>query len=275
VPAVAEPIAVVMGGLFTTGALWSGATLYRALGGAGGALAVALAYSNVVFAGASTFWVFNILASVVRAPGTCSCPRRRGGWGRRASRPLAGADRRLGAPPAPGDRGRGRGPGGLLDRAGSLVLLGYLAAGRGFVRLLIAGLRIRWRLLSDILRLGLPGSLNTIQANLTVVLLAGLVRPFGTFALAGYGMGVRLAGRVLWPLVAGFARLLTAALGGWLAIHSLGGGPSGLFLAIALSLVVSGTTVAVAIRAGAWSRAPIPKTPAEVARHAAGTRWRR
>jgi hypothetical protein len=156
-----------------------------------------------------------------------------------------------------------------------LVLLGYLAAGRGFVRLLIAGLRIRWRLLSDILRLGLPGSLNTIQANLTVVLLAGLVRPFGTFALAGYGMGVRLAGLVLWPLVAGFARLLTAALGGWLAIHWLGGGSSGLVLAIALSLVVSGTTVAVAIRAGACSRAPIPKTPAEVARHAAGTWWGR
>jgi hypothetical protein len=37
---------------------------------------------------------------------------------------------------------------------------------------------------------------------------------------------------------------------GWLAIHWLGAGLSGLFLAVALSLVVFGTTVAVTIRAG-------------------------
>jgi Na+-driven multidrug efflux pump len=35
---------------------------------------VALAYSNVVFAGASTFWVFNILASVVRGAGNMLLP---------------------------------------------------------------------------------------------------------------------------------------------------------------------------------------------------------
>jgi Na+-driven multidrug efflux pump len=67
-------IAVVMGGLFTTGALWSGPALYRALGGTGRALDVALAYSNVVFAGASAFWVFNILAGVVRGAGNMLLP---------------------------------------------------------------------------------------------------------------------------------------------------------------------------------------------------------
>lgn len=238
------------------------------------------------------------------------------------------------------------------------MLLGYLASGRGLVRLSLSRLRIRGAVLSDILRVGMPGSLNTIQVNLTVVLLTGLVGSFGTAALAGYGMGARLeylqiplvfglgsalvtmvgtnvgagqvararriawtgaamadaatgdiglaaamfphawlglfshhpgvlsagttylrrvspaygfvglglalyfasqgAGRVLWPLLAGFARLLTAAVGGWVAIHWLGGGLPGLCLAITLSLVVLGTTVAVATWAGAWaSRGPI------------------
>jgi MATE family, multidrug efflux pump len=357
-------IAVVMGVLFTTGALWSGPRLYRALGGAGGALDVALSYSNVVFAGASAFWVFNILASVVRGAGNMVLP---------AGIVVGGAAVTLTVSPA---LIIGWGPlphlgvtGAALAlvayyATGSLILLGYLGSGRGLVRLSVAGLWIRWRLLSDILRVGLPGSLNNIQTNLTVVLLTGLVGPFGTFALAGYGMGARLeylliplvfglgsalvtmvgtnvgagqlaraqriawvgaamagaltggiglaaaifphawlglfsehpdvlgvgtaylhlvgpaygflglglglyfasqgAGRVLWPLVAGFARLVTAAVGGWLAIHWLGGGLSGFFLAIALSLTVFGTTVAVAVRAGAWEpRAPITRTSAE------------
>jgi Na+-driven multidrug efflux pump len=327
---------------------------------------VALAYSNVVFAGASAFWVFNILASVVRGAGNMLLP---------AGIVVGGAAVTLAVSPAlivgwgPLPRLGVVGAATALVAyyaAGSLLLLGYLASGRGLVRLSFADLRIRRPLLSDILRVGLPGSLNTIQANLTVVCLTGLVGPFGTFALAGYGMGARLeylliplvfglgsalvtmigtnvgagelaraqriawvgaamagavtggigltaavvpgawlglftehpdvlgagttylhrvgpaygfvglglalyfasqgAGRVLWPLVAGFARLLTAAGGGWLAIHGLGAGLPGLFLAIALSLVVFGTTVAVAIRAGAWrSRAPTPPPSTEAA----------
>jgi MATE family, multidrug efflux pump len=354
-------IAVVMGSLFTTGALWSGPALYRALGGTGGALAVALAYSNVVFAGAIAFWVFNILASVIRGAGNMLLP---------AGVVVGGAVVTLGLSPAlivgwgPFPRLGVVGAASALVAyyvAGSLILLGYLASGRGLVRLSTASLPIRWRLLFEILRVGLPASLNTIQTNLTIVLLTGLVGPFGTLALAGYGMGARLeylliplvfglgsalvtmvgtnvgagrlaraqriawvgagmagavtgaiglaatlvprawlglftehpavlaigtaylgrvapaygfvglglalyfasqgAGRVLWPLVAGFARLVTAAAGGWAAIHGFGAGLSGLFLAIALSLVVYGTTVTVAIRAGAWRlREPIGRT---------------
>jgi putative MATE family efflux protein len=359
-------IALVMGALFTTAALWSGPVLYRALGGADGALAVALAYSNVVFAGASAFWVFNILASVVRGAGNMLLPAAVVVGGAAVTLTLSPAlILGWGAFPRLGVVGAAAALVGYYT-AGSLILLGYLASGRSLVRLSVAGLQIRWALLWDILRVGVPGSLNTIQANLTVVLLTGLVGPFGTFALAGYGMGARLeylqiplvfglgsalvtmvgtnvgagqvaraqriawvgaamaaamtggiglaaaafprawlglfsehpdvlavgatylhlagpaygfiglglalyfasqgAGRVLWPLLAGFARLLTAAVGGWLAIHWLGGGLSGLFLAIALSLVVFGTTVAVAVWTSAWgSRGPITITAPEAA----------
>jgi MATE family, multidrug efflux pump len=345
-------IAVVLGTVFMTVALWSGPRLYRALGGTGGTLAVALAYSNVVFAGASAVWVFNTLASIVRGTGNMILP---------AGIAVGGAAVTLTLSPAL-ILGWGLFPRlGVVGAAaalvayytvGSLLLLVYLASGRGLVRLSVGSLRIRWAPLWEILRVGIPGSLNTIQANLTVVLLTGLVGSFGTFALAGYGMGARLeylqiplvfglgsalvtmvginvgaaqlararriawvgaamagaatgaiglaaavfpgawlglfshdpdvllagthylhrvgpsygfigiglalyfaaqgAGRVLWPLLAGFARLLTAAGGGWLAIHWLGGGLPGLFLAITLSLVVFGTSVAMAMALGAW-----------------------
>jgi Na+-driven multidrug efflux pump len=202
-----------------------------------------------------------------------------------------------------------------------------------------------------------PGSLNTVQTNLTVVVLTGLVGGFGTTALAGYGMGARLeylqiplvfglgsalvamvgtnvgagdlararrvafvgaglafalteavgilaalfphawlglftadaevlaagtvylriagpsygffglglalyfasqgAGRLLWPLLAGFMRLMLAAVGGWLAVHWLGGGLAALSAVVAVAFVVFGVVLATAVRGGAWStRAP-------------------
>ena len=50
------------------------------------------------------------------------------------------------------------------------------------------------------------------MTNLTVVLLTGLVGPFGTFALAGYGMGARLE-YLLIPLVFGLASALVTMVG--------------------------------------------------------------
>jgi putative MATE family efflux protein len=73
-----------------------------------------------------------------------------------------------------------------------------------------------------------------------------------------FGLGLALyfasqgAGTLLWPLLAGFGRLLIASLGGWAAIHWLGGGLGAVFVAIAVSFVVYGVTLAAAIRAGAW-----------------------
>jgi Na+-driven multidrug efflux pump len=76
------------------------------------------------------------------------------------------------------------------------------------------------------------------------------------YGFFGVGLALYFAsqgfGRLGWPLIAGFARLAIAALGGWLAIHLLGAGLSGLFIAIDLALVVFGVTVVAALKAGAW-----------------------
>ena len=345
-------IALVMASLFTTSLLLGGPAVYRAIGGTGDALAAALTYSHVMFGGAVVFWLLNTLGSIVRGTGTMALP---------AAVMSGSAVVYLALAPA---LVMGWGPFPRLGVAGTatanlsafglatLVLAVYLCSPWSAVRLSVRGFRFRRALFWEILRVGAPGSLNTILTNLTVVLMTGLVGPFGTAALAGYGMGARLeyiqiplvfgmgsalvamvgtnvgagqiaraeriawtgaglaagvtasigvlaaafpgvwlglfttdpqvyaagatylrivgptygffglglalyfasqgAGRLAWPLTAGFARLGIAAAGGWLGGYGLGWGLPGIFAAMAIALIVFGTTTAAAVRLGAW-----------------------
>jgi len=72
-----------------------------------------------------------------------------------------------------------------------------------------------------------------------------------------FGLGLALyfasqgAGRLFWPLLTGFLRILVAIGGGWLALR-MTGSLHGLFAALALGLVVYGVSLAGAIGSGAW-----------------------
>ncbi len=70
----AVTIALGLGLLTTVAALVAGPYLYAAMGGRDGSLAAALTYSNVVFAGALLFWLFNSLAAVIRGTGNMILP---------------------------------------------------------------------------------------------------------------------------------------------------------------------------------------------------------
>jgi putative MATE family efflux protein len=76
-----------------------------------------------------------------------------------------------------------------------------------------------------------------------------------------FGAGLALyfasqgAGRLLWPLLAGFTRLAVAAAGGWLVTVWLGAGLSGLFAAMASALVIFGSVIVAAVHLGAWRAA--------------------
>jgi Na+-driven multidrug efflux pump len=77
------------------------------------------------------------------------------------------------------------------------------------------------------------------------------------YGVFGLGMGLYFAaqgaGRLLWPLFANMARLVIAAAGGWLALY-LGGGLSGVFVALAVALVAFGGINAAAVAVGVWFR---------------------
>src|SRR5438552_972431 len=351
-------IALVMAGLFTAIVLAGGRTIYGAMGARGAALDAALAYSNVIFAGAVAVWLFNSLASVVRGSGNMGLPAVVVLGGSPVLRVLSPA-LIFGWGPFPELGVRGAAVAVVAYYAGgALAFLGYLVSPRSLVRISPRTIRFRQALFSDILRIGAPSLLNNIQTNLTVVLLTALVGSFGTFALAGYGMGARLeylqiplvfgfgsalvtmvgtnfgagqgerarrvawtgalmaagateaigltaalfphawiglfsaepevlaagtaylrvvgptygffglglalyfasqgAGRLLWPILAGAARLVVAAVGGWLILHWLGGALTALFAVMAAALVIFGASLAGAIHLGAWGvrRAP-------------------
>jgi putative MATE family efflux protein len=208
----AVAIAVVMAALFTAGVVGGGEALYRALGGEGEALAAARAYSNVVFSGALAYWLFNTLASVIRGTGNMAVPA--GTMVGCLALHLALCPALVfGLGPFPRLGVAGAGAASVTAfAAGTLVLAGYLAAGRSLVRPSLRRVRPQPALLREILRVGAPGSLNTVATNLTVVALTGLVGGFGTFALAGYGAGARLEYLQI-PLVFGLGSALVAMVG--------------------------------------------------------------
>jgi Na+-driven multidrug efflux pump len=67
-------------------------------------------------------------------------------------------------------------------------------------------------LFGEILKVGIMGSLTSLTGNLTAVLVTGLIGSFGTAALAGYGIGVRLEYMVA-PLAFGIGTGLTTLVG--------------------------------------------------------------
>jgi Na+-driven multidrug efflux pump len=87
-----------------------------------------------------------------------------------------------------------------------LFLLRYMAAGRSGLTLRVA--RLQWRLFADILKIGVPTSVNAVLTNLTVIVVTGTVGLFGTEALAAYGIASRLD-YILIPILFG---LCTATL---------------------------------------------------------------
>jgi putative MATE family efflux protein len=87
----------------------------------------------------------------------------------------------------------------------------------------------------------------------TYLVIAGPAYPFLGAGLA-LASAFQAAGRPSWPLIAITSRALAVTLIGWLMLQ-LGTGLSGLALAAAIGLVVSGAVLIAAFRAGLW-RAP-------------------
>jgi Na+-driven multidrug efflux pump len=81
------------------------------------------------------------------------------------------------------------------------------------------------------------------------------VGPFYGF----FGLGLALyfasqgAGRLFWPLTAGFVRMLAALGGGWLLVRATGS-LGFLFAAQAAGLLLYGVIILIAVRSGAWFR---------------------
>jgi putative MATE family efflux protein len=183
-------IALALGLAFTVLVVAFGRPIYRLLGGEGAALEAALAYSNVLFGGAVLIWIANTFASVLRGSGNTLVPAAALVCSSLLHIPLSGA------------LVLGWGPFPRLGIAGAAVAyisafaFASLLTGAFLLRTPLApgreDFRFAWRQLREILRVGAISSVSAVQTVIAAVVLTGLVGRFGTAALAGYGVGVRL-----------------------------------------------------------------------------------
>jgi O-antigen/teichoic acid export membrane protein len=153
------------------------------MGGRSEALANAVLYANVLFLSAVPGWFVNLLGAALRGAGNVRVPAivtASGavitlalsplfifGWGWVPSMGVAGAGMAL-----------------ICFNVGSAAaLILYMRSARSPIHLTRAPLE--WRLFKDILRVGLLSAIGTVVANLTVVLITGLVGAYGRDAIAG------------------------------------------------------------------------------------------
>jgi putative MATE family efflux protein len=205
-------IALAFGIAFMLGALGGGPWLYRAMGGSGPSLDAALTYSNWIFAGAVLVWVFNSLAAVIRGTGNMALPAAVTCVGVVMLVPMSPA-LIFGWGPFP-RLGIAGGAVALLSfyALGSIALAAYLWSGKSMLRPPLHGVRFRWPLFREILRVGAMAALVTVSTNLTIMIGTSLVGQFGPAAIAGYGTGARLE-YLLVPLVFGLGSPLVAMVG--------------------------------------------------------------
>jgi putative MATE family efflux protein len=356
-------MALALAALFTIVPLAAGPAIYGSMGGADEVLSMALAYSNVVFAGAVLIWMVNTLSSVLRGSGDMLFT---------AAVIVAGEVLHLalapilifGLGPVPALGVTGAGLSLVISYVvRTAILAGYILMGRSATTIHPGVPRFRRPLAWEILRVALPGAVNTILTNLNVMVVTSLVGSFGTLALAGYGAGARLeylqiplvfglgtalvtmvgmnvgagqaerarrvaltgaglaaaitggagllsallpwlwiglfsadpavqaagqtyarivgltygffgvglalyfasqgSGRVHWALLAGFARLVISAGGGWVVVNWLGGDLTSLFMAVALGFVVFGGGQLAAINWTLPRPRPVPQPTPE------------
>jgi putative MATE family efflux protein len=167
-------------------------SVFAVLGGKGEVLRLAIAYAGAFFGGAVLVWLFNTLVSVVRGTGNMRLPSTSVVAVAMLQMAL-GAMLALGLGPVPAM--------GLVGIAiaqvaahgiGAAGLLFYLTGARARLRLSLAGARPDGAMFRDILKVGAIACLSPVQSILVVVILARLAADYGTTALAGFGIGVRL-----------------------------------------------------------------------------------
>jgi len=186
--------------------------LFGSRGGRDKMLIDALSYANAAFSGVVCITVLNLLGNAVQGTGNMSfhagvlvgcvivhvalAPALMFG---------------LGPFPPMGPAGAGWGlviPFGV----GSLIIIAYLRSSRSIVRLNFYGVAPQWALFADILKVGVPGLINTAITNLSVVILTGIAGQFGPQVAIGYAMGSRLE-YIMQPIASGFGTTIVAMVG--------------------------------------------------------------
>ena len=205
-------LALALGALFAALMLLGGPTLFRLMGGQDDMLDAALAYAYVALGGAAAICMLNFTGNAVRGTGNMGLPA-----GVLVACVLAHIAISplliFGFGPLPALGAAGAAWGLVLPfLVGALWFVWYLHAGRALVWLKFRGITPRWDLFADILKVGVPGLVDTVITNLSVVVLTGIAARMGRDIAIGYAMGARLE-YIMQPIAFGFGTALVTMVG--------------------------------------------------------------
>jgi putative MATE family efflux protein len=245
-------LALVLGVVFSTVMLLAAPFIFGWMGAHDTVLVDALSYANVAVGGAVCITMLNLLGNAVRGTGNMSLPA-----GVLVGCVIAHIALSpvlifgFGPFPALGPAGAGWGlviPFGV----GGFIMIAYLRSPRSIVRLKFRGLAPRWTLFADILKVGVPGLINTAITNLSVVVLTGIAGQFGPEAAVGYAMGARLE-YVMQPIAFGLGAAIVAMVGtNWGARQYGRARRIGWTGAVAIALLCGTLGLIVTVRPGLW-----------------------
>jgi putative MATE family efflux protein len=205
-------LALALGAIFAGLMLLGGPTLFRLMGGQDDMLDAALAYASVALGGAAAICTLNFMGNAVRGTGNMALPA-----GVLVACVLAHIAISpiliFGLGPLPPLGAAGAALGLVLPFAvGSVWFVWYLHSGRAPLQLTFRGMAPRWELFADILKVGVPGLVNTAVTNLSVVVLTGIAARMGRDIAIGYAMGARLE-YIMQPISFGFGTAIVAMVG--------------------------------------------------------------
>jgi Na+-driven multidrug efflux pump len=165
-----------------------------------------------MFTGAVAIWASAFSAALLRGSGDTATPARVGLLASVTYVPLSGI-LTLGIADWPGFGVAGSAIASLgVATAIAVFQVRAICSGRlGFIPRW-DGLRLQRRIFREILQVGILGSMTTLMANFTAVLMVGLAGRFGVAALAGYGIGARLE-YMIAPVAFGIGSGLTTMVG--------------------------------------------------------------
>ncbi|MBN8992370.1 MAG: MATE family efflux transporter [Rhizobiales bacterium] len=185
-------IGLCFGLVFMLGMLIFGPKLLELLGGRGNVLAQAIGYTQIFFGGAVVPWLMNTMGGILRGTGNMKLPSALM-LSSAVCQIILGGTLGLGLGPIPQFGMRGVAAGSLIAYMISIsVMSWFLFSGRARVVPRIIGLRIRWAMFIDILKVGAIACFSPLQSVLTISIFTYMLAGFGTEILAGYGIGVRL-----------------------------------------------------------------------------------
>lgn len=88
----------------------------------------------------------------------------------------------------------------IVARAiGMVMVLRVMFQEKSIIKLRAQDFHFNWDIVKNIMKIGTPGALGALVLNISALLLMGIVATFGTFAVAAYGVGMRLNMAVMIP----------------------------------------------------------------------------